>query len=278
MARIRTIKPDFFMHGALYRAEVKHGVLRQLRVLYPALWTVADREGRFKWRPDSIKLQSMPYDQDVDIAELLEILAAEGFIVRYEVDGEVFGWIPTLKDHQRIRSDEAASSLPPPPMVRDDASPSDTKTVPTVPGSHLHSDGLLSAQIPIHTVEGKGKERKGRECYVGLQKSGHPPYQEIIDHLNQRAGTSFDAQAKATRALIKARWDEGHTLDQFKDVIDDRCGDWLHNDDMRRYLRPMTLFNAQKFESYLGLLSITHAPTESPSQRRARRLAQEAQN
>ena len=48
MARIRTIKPEFFRHEALYEAEHETGL--PLRVAYAGLWTAADREGRFQWK------------------------------------------------------------------------------------------------------------------------------------------------------------------------------------------------------------------------------------
>ena len=54
MARIRTIKPEFFRHEALFEAEHRAGL--PLRLAFAGLWTAADREGRFKWRPRQLKL------------------------------------------------------------------------------------------------------------------------------------------------------------------------------------------------------------------------------
>ena len=58
MARIRTIKPEFFRHEALFEAEQATGL--PLRVAYAGLFTAADREGRFKWSPRSLKLDCLP--------------------------------------------------------------------------------------------------------------------------------------------------------------------------------------------------------------------------
>lgn len=76
------------------------------------------------------------------------------------------------------------------------------------------------------------------------------PYQEITEYLNNRTGASYRYTTKKTKDLIKARINEGFTLDDFKIVIDKKCVEWM-NTDMQKYLRPETLFGT-KFESYLN--------------------------
>lgn len=76
------------------------------------------------------------------------------------------------------------------------------------------------------------------------------PYEEIISHLNQRAGSAYRATTKATQAHIRARWNEGYRLEDFQAVVDDRVSRWRHKPDMAGYLRPETLFGP-KFEGYL---------------------------
>lgn len=80
------------------------------------------------------------------------------------------------------------------------------------------------------------------------------PTEEVIDYLNQHAGTHYKATTANTRKLIKARLKEGFTVDEFKIVIDKKCAEWLNNRDMAQYLRPETLFGP-KFESYLNAKS-----------------------
>lgn len=80
------------------------------------------------------------------------------------------------------------------------------------------------------------------------------PTKEVISHLNQQAGTHYRATTASTRKLIKARLNEGFTVDELKTVIDKKCADWLNNKDMAQYLRPETLFGP-KFESYLNAQS-----------------------
>lgn len=77
------------------------------------------------------------------------------------------------------------------------------------------------------------------------------PYQEIIEHLNNNCGKGYTHTGKSTRKLIRARWNDGFRLDDFKKVIDTKSRDWLKNKDMNKYLRPETLFGT-KFETYLN--------------------------
>ncbi len=76
-------------------------------------------------------------------------------------------------------------------------------------------------------------------------------YREVIEYLNDKANTQYKPTSRKTQSLIKARLAENFTIDDFKQVIDNKVADWLKNDDMRKYLRPETLFGT-KFESYLN--------------------------
>lgn len=77
------------------------------------------------------------------------------------------------------------------------------------------------------------------------------PYKEVIEYLNYRTGKNYTATAKKTRELIKARFNDGFNLDDFKIVIDKKTSQWLNDPKMDRYLRPPTLFGT-KFEGYLN--------------------------
>ena len=79
------------------------------------------------------------------------------------------------------------------------------------------------------------------------------PYTEIIDYLNAKLNTHYLSTSRKTRDLIKARWNEGFRLDDFKVVIDKKVLEWYSDNKMKMYLRPETLFS-NKFESYLNQL------------------------
>lgn len=109
MAKIRTIKPELFRHEALFEAEQDFQL--PLRLAFAGLLTCCDREGRFRWRPRQLKLDVMPYDE-IDFSRVLDALATRGFLVKYEVLGEVYGCIPTWHKHQHINNKESDSVLP----------------------------------------------------------------------------------------------------------------------------------------------------------------------
>lgn len=83
------------------------------------------------------------------------------------------------------------------------------------------------------------------------------PYQEIVEYLNKKAGTSFRSSSKDTQKHIRARFNDGYSIEDFKRVIDNKVSEWINDTEMSQYLRPSTLFGT-KFESYLNQKSIKH--------------------
>lgn len=74
------------------------------------------------------------------------------------------------------------------------------------------------------------------------------PYSKIIDYLNEKTNKRYKVTQK-WKDLIKARFNEGQQLDDFKRVIDVKSKQWLNNPEMSKYLRPQTLFG-NKFDEY----------------------------
>lgn len=106
MARIRSIKPEFFTDEDV-------GNLPPLtRLLFIAMWCEADKAGRIKDKPASLKARCLPFD-NIRVEKALEELANAEFIYRYEVDGERFIQIRTWEEHQRPHHTERASTIPP---------------------------------------------------------------------------------------------------------------------------------------------------------------------
>lgn len=89
------------------------------------------------------------------------------------------------------------------------------------------------------------------ELNININNIPSSPYKEIIDYLNIKAKTNYKSTTKKTQTLIKARINEGFTINDFKTVIDHKVDDWLNDRNMREYLRPETLFGT-KFEGYLN--------------------------
>ncbi len=252
MGRIRTIKPEYFRHLEIFEAEEETGL--PLRVAYAALWTVADREGRFKWIPRQLKIDCLPYD-DVCFSRVLHALATRGFIQKYVQNGKEYGLIPTFKDHQVINNREAESKIPKPNDF------SDLTREPRV-------DDACTTRAVRKGREGKGKELNKTLCPADAERGkidqpDPPPVQEkipkpdpvtenaksAIDHLNGLTHRNF-RHSKASLKNAKARLSEGFSLGNLKLVVEHKCIEWGKDPRMRNYLRPQTLFS-EKFESYL---------------------------
>src|SRR5699024_11400742 len=56
-------------------------------------------------------------------------------------------------------------------------------------------------------------------------KAERIPYKEIIDYLNEQTGRKYSHKANKNQDLIKARWNEGFRLEDFKQVIDNKVVD-----------------------------------------------------
>ena len=77
------------------------------------------------------------------------------------------------------------------------------------------------------------------------------PYSEIVEYLNEKTKSNFKSSSKDTRKHIRARYNEGFNLDDFKKVVDVKTAEWYNDTKMNAYLRPKTLFGTN-FESYLN--------------------------
>ena len=96
MARIRTIKPDFWTDGNMV------GLSAFARLFYIGTWnfSLCDR-GHLADDPVGLKLKILPAD-DVDPAELLAELLTKGRLVRrHAPDGRIYLFTPRLGDHQK---------------------------------------------------------------------------------------------------------------------------------------------------------------------------------
>ena len=106
MARIRFVKPEFFSDAKLVK------IRPIVRLFYIGLFTQTDREGRFLWNEDDIKIKIIPYDRTSG-GECLDDLMRIGRVVRYGKNGE-YGMIVNFLKHQYINPREPETKIPAP--------------------------------------------------------------------------------------------------------------------------------------------------------------------
>lgn len=99
MARIRTIKPDFWTDEKIGKMK------RDERLLFIGLWNLADDQGVLKSNAAYIKGQLFSYDEElrtVTVNAWLEALEKALMLVPFILNGESYYIIRTFKDHQLI--------------------------------------------------------------------------------------------------------------------------------------------------------------------------------
>jgi len=142
--RIRSIKPQFWANESL--ADLPP----HARLLFIALWQLADSAGRLEDRPRRIRAEVFPYEADVDVDALLQQLCAAGVLLRYEVNGVSLIQVVGFAKHQRISGKE-----------------SETESIyPECSGEAMVKQSGSNREAPETTGrEGKGREgnRKGKE-------------------------------------------------------------------------------------------------------------------
>lgn len=103
MARIRTIKPEFFEDEGLAKLPPHD------RLMFIGTWLLADKNGVLEYRPDWIKAKIFPYEhgETTDVSLVLPRLVSGRYLVHYEVDGKEYLAVRNFGKHQRITGKEA---------------------------------------------------------------------------------------------------------------------------------------------------------------------------
>lgn len=122
--------------------------------------------------------------------------------------------------------------------------------------------------VAVSDIDKEEDKEKDNNIYV--------PYKEIITYLNEKTGKKLRWDVKSNQKEIKARFNEGYTLDDFKTVIDKKYHEWGRKptkeelqrgvNDMRIYLRPKTLFGSN-FDVYLNQEQTEKMPAKPPVSR-----------
>ncbi|MBQ5640467.1 MAG: conserved phage C-terminal domain-containing protein [Ruminococcus sp.] len=169
----------------------------------------------------------------------LKLLIAKSFIIPFE-SGVVV--IKHWKIHNYIRSDRYRETV-----YSKEKSQLFLKenNAYTLSQPEVSDDGM-SLGIP-NAYQRETQDRIGKDRLVEDSNI----YSAIVSHLNEKTGSAYKASSRKTQSLINARINEGFALEDFLQVIDNMCAEWMTDSKMQAYLRPETLFGT-KFESYLN--------------------------
>lgn len=106
MARIRTIKPEF------WQDELVASWPPFSRLAYIAMWNEADDEGRLRASGSYLRSRIFPYEVGLDILAVIAPIVETGRLLIYSVDGQTYGMLPNFNRHQLINR-PSRSKLPP---------------------------------------------------------------------------------------------------------------------------------------------------------------------
>ena len=149
MARIRTIKPQFWGDDEIARLSI------EARYLAIGLVSMADDDGRFVASVNAVSGYVFPHD-DIAAAKIRRWLAeieAVGFATFYRVGSAAYGCIPNYRNHQRI-------SHPQP------------SPIPQPPAEHLRNGSAPLPRTPVSGMEWNGME--GISTTTNGEISHHP--------------------------------------------------------------------------------------------------------
>ena len=225
----KIVETDFFMEMS-----------PTAKLLYFYLNMSADDDG-FVGNPKTIKLISGATDDD------LKILIAKQFIIPFD-SGVIV--IKDWKIHNYIRNDR----------YNETQYLEEKKQLVIAENGTYSKVGIPDVIPTVSTGKDRlGKDRLGKSNNTMSDKSDDViPYSEILEYLNKKTNREF-RNVESNKKLIRARWNEGYKLDDFKTVIDNMVVNWsgknFNGVPAENYLQPKTLFS-NKFDSYLNQIQI----------------------
>lgn len=102
------------------------------------------------------------------------------------------------------------------------------------------------------TEEGWILRTKGKEV---IEPKENEDAIEVLTYLNKKTGKNFSINSESNLKFVRGRLNEGYTKEDLKRVIDVMYENWGNDSKMKMYLRPETLFNPTKFQTYVNLKS-----------------------
>lgn len=237
MARIRTIKPEFFT------SEQVMEISPLSRLLFIGIWPFCDDHGVHVASTKTLKAEVFPAD-DIslsDIENLMSELFSQRLVVEYSANGRNYWHITGWERHQKI---EKPNYKHPFPYEQNQIVTKESPTIrrPFADHSTTESNGMES--------NGVEEEERKKTLSVSQAKADTIPYGSIIESANSILGKKYRATEKH-KSLIRARWSEGYRECDFDKVCRNMAVTWGADAKMQAYLRPETLFGT-KMDGYLN--------------------------
>lgn len=229
MARIRTIKPDFFT--SLTIADLTP----EQRLTFIGLWTHVDDAGRAVDDSRLIKAAVWPLDERTaaDVEQDLAALTESSLITRYVVEGRPYMAVRGWREHQKINR-PTPSRYPAP--EQGESSPTPTPTSGNDGSESAHAQ-LSEDSRPERNRE-QGKEQGTGNTSEPAPRTPDPtPEREDVERLCTHLADRIEGNGSKRPNITKTWRDaarrmldlDGRTEEQVR-----ACIDWCQNDDFWR--------------------------------------------
>lgn len=231
MARIRTIKPEFWSDGAIIECSTN------ARLLFVGMWNFADDFGNLDRSAKQIKAQVFPSDS-FECEPLIQELLNQRLIVEYSSNGKLYLHIQSFAKHQKVDRPGAPRCPPfsdsvidhrtfvePSTSIRDgrEGKGRELTTLPGKPGdgsnSNLFPDGF--SRFWQQWPTGERKQSKGKCSEVWKRKGCERIADRILAHVESLKASDSWNNGFVPAPLVylnQARW-EGAEVDPAERVL-----------------------------------------------------------
>lgn len=210
------------IHTSLWEDENIAKLSTEARLLFIAMFSLADDEGRIKANPRYLKSAVFMYDDAVTIQSVIsmknEIASALKSLAFYTVEGNQYAQFINWETHQQIRSDRKKKSTIP---QFDEALRDDGQMVAEMP--QTRGESAANTKTFVRVIEEKGieKNRKEKNIPIATARVTSSEVQRIVSFLDQTTGaktTNFGKQAKAWKSMHDAGYTEKNILIAIEDM------------------------------------------------------------
>jgi len=255
MARIRTIKPEFWTSESVVECSCS------ARLLLIGMLNFADDYGNLVNSPKRLKMQIFPAD-NIDVSPLLDELVVNGLVIPYVVDGEKYLNIKGFRKHQVINK-PSKSKIPLPSFDNtiDVVVSEECSTTTVVVSEECLTEGNGREGNGLNNNKNVGEEKTKGNLYVVPSRRMFPITQDWKPEPETWAAT-----LKVSQHLVKPDQFTDYTLAEF---IRSNVGkdEKTENDWQRFYVNAVA-------RGYVKPIAQNQQPTQQPTQSKQRQQPQ----
>lgn len=224
--------------------------------LFWRMLTTADDFGRCYSSPAIVRANCFPLSESISLKKIemaLSDLVQHHLIICYVVGDREYAQFRTFEKHQG--NPRAKSSKFPAHTSLSASRCGQMQTVPDMPASAPDTDTDTDTDLNIlSSVLNQNPDLKSKNLAEINLRNYREESKIILAFLNEKTGKKF-REVEANLSLIEARLRSGVELQTCRTLVMRKVRDWRDDAKMARYLRPETLFNRTKFETYLAEVS-----------------------